>query len=116
MKVATVQKTLAAVAVSLILLLAGFTVDLAHGTAPGGLLLTTQLRQVFPGGHAQLDSHTKRFGLASVLCALPAPSQSPIRATWTSVAHYAIPIQTHLITPTQARTAIWRLFDTVLLI
>lgn len=116
MKFAIVQKTLAALAVSLILMLAGFTTGLAHDTASSGLLLTSPLHQVFSAGHAQLDRHSVSLGFDSVICVLPSPNESAVRATWTSVPYPAIPLQTHRVTSMQTRTATWRLFDAVLLI
>ena len=115
MKIATVKKIFAAVVVSLILMLTGFTVGLAHDTAPSGLLLTP-LHQGFSESHVQLDRHNVSFGFDSVLCALPSPNESAVRATWPSVPYPAIPIQTHKATSMQSCTATWRLFDTVLLI
>ena len=115
MKVSTVQKTLAAVAVSLVFVLTGFTVGLAHSTAPNGLLVTIQLQQVFPSGHPQLDHHMP-FGFGAEIYGLPSPSQSPVYAARARVAPGLVFIQTRAATPAQPCSAISRLFDTVLLI
>ena len=115
MKVATVQKTLAAVAVSLVFVLTGFTVGLAHSTAPNGHLVTIQLQQVFPSGHPQLDHHMP-FGFGAEICGLPSPSQSPVYAARTPVALGVVFIQTRAVISPQGCSAISRLFDTVLLI
>jgi hypothetical protein len=114
MKVATVQKTFAAVAVSLVFVLTGFTVGLAHSTAPSGLLVTIQLQQVFPG-HPQLDHHMP-FGFGAEIYGLPSPSQSPVYAARARVALGLVFTQIRAATPAQPCSAISRLFDTVLLI
>jgi hypothetical protein len=116
MKFAAVQKNLAAVAVSLVFVLAGFTVGLAHGTSSAGFLVTIQLHQVIPGGHAQLDHHNMPFSFVADICALPSPSQSPVHPARTPIAHAVVFIQTCAVTPVQGRSAMSRLFDTVLLI
>lgn len=116
MKVAIVQKSLVAVAVSLVFVLAGFTSGLAHGTASAGLVVAIQLHQVFAGGNVQLDHQNTRFGFGSNSCALPTANQSPVQAAWLRIAHSVFSIRGRPVTPKQDCTARFCLFDTVLLI